>query len=136
MAFSNKISEQNLSWATLLLRIVSGGFMLTHGIPKLMKVINGDFGFADPIGVGPTFSLLLTVFAEFLCAIFILVGFKTRLATIPLMITMVVAAFIVHLNDPWGKKEFPLLYLAIYAALFLLGSGKFSLDNLINKKRD
>ncbi len=134
MNFSNNISEQNLSWATLLLRLVSGGFMLTHGIPKLMKIINGDMGFADPIGLGPTFSLILTVFAEFICALFILVGFKTKWASIPLMVTMLVAAFIVHLDDPFPKKEFPLLYLAIYAALFLLGSGKFSIDGVMNKR--
>jgi len=134
MDFSNNISEQNLSWATLLLRLVSGGFMLTHGIPKLMKLIEGDMSFADPIGLGPTFSLILTVFAEFICALFILVGFKTKLSTIPLMITMLVASFVVHMDDPWGKKEFPLLYFGIYAALFLLGSGKFSVDSLLNKK--
>jgi len=134
MDLSNNISEQNYSWATLLLRLVSGGFMLSHGIPKLMKIIDGDMGFADPIGLGPTFSLFLTVFAEFFCAIFVLVGFKTKLASIPLMITMLVAAFVVHINDPFKKMEFPLLYFGIYAALLLLGSGKFSVDAMLNKK--
>lgn len=137
MVFSNKISEQNFSWATLLLRLVSGGFMLTHGIGKLQMLMAGKGAdFADPIGLGPVFSLALTVFAEVLCAVLILVGFKTRLATIPLMITMLVAAFVVHMDDPWNKKEFALLYLAIYAALFILGSGKYSIDGMLNKNKE
>ncbi len=136
MTITNSVSDQNYSWATLLLRLVAGGFMLTHGIPKLQMLLEGDaVNFADPIGLGPTFSLILTVFAEFLCALCILFGFKTKLATIPLIITMLVASFVVHLNDPFGKKEFALLYLAMYAALFLLGSGKYSVDAFLQNRK-
>jgi putative oxidoreductase len=125
---------QNIDLGKLILRIIGGGFMLTHGIPKLMKLLSGDMGFGDPIGLGPEVSLVLTVFAEFLCAAFILVGFKAKWATVPLMITMLVAAFIVHGSDPWGKKELALLYFAIYTGIFFLGSGKYSIDNLLHKK--
>ena len=48
---------RNIDWGLLILRLVGGSFMLTHGYPKLMKVISGDFGFADPFGLGPTVSL-------------------------------------------------------------------------------
>ena len=119
--------------ACLVLRLVGGGLMLTHGIPKLMKLINGDFGFADPIGIGATPSLILTVLAEALCAFLILIGFKTKWASVPLMITMLVAAFVVHGADPLAKKELAFLYFAIYLALFSLGSGKFSLDGAMKK---
>ncbi len=112
----------------LLLRIAAGGFMLAHGIPKLMKIFNGDWGFANPLGIGPEASLVLTVFAEVICAGAILIGFKTKWATIPAMITMLVAAFIVHGPDPFQKKEMALLYFLMYAALFFLGSGKYSVD--------
>jgi len=126
----------NQDLGKLILRIIGGGFMLTHGIPKLMKLINGNMGFADPIGIGMTPSLILTVFAEFFCALFILVGFKSKLASIPLMITMLVAAFIHHGSDPWGKKELALLYFAIYLAIYTFGSGKYSLDNTFNKSSE
>ncbi len=124
----------NQDLGKLILRIIGGGFMLTHGIPKLMKLINGDLGFADPLGIGMTPSLILTVFAEFLCALLILVGFKSKWATIPLMITMLVAAFVVHGSDPWNKKELALLYFAVYLAIYTFGSGKYSLDNILNKR--
>lgn len=115
--------------AKLILRIGFGGFMLTHGIPKMMKLFaGGEIQFADPIGLGPTASLVLTVFAEVVCAAMILVGFKTKWATFPLMITMLVAAFVVHAADPFGKKEFALLYAVGYLAIGLFGAGKYSID--------
>jgi len=103
--------------------------MLSHGIPKLMKLFaGGAIQFPDPLGVGATTSLILTVFAEVICAALIVVGYKTKWASIPLVITMLVAAFIVHGADPWGKKEFALLYAIGYIAIGMLGAGKYSLD--------
>lgn len=102
--------------------------MLTHGWPKLMKVVNADWGFADPLGIGPMASLILTVFAEFICAAAIIVGFRTRLFAIPLIITMAVAAFIVHGSDPLGDKEMALLYLGGFSVLALMGAGRISVD--------
>ena len=126
-------SSSQLDFASLVLRLIGGGFMLTHGWPKLQKVLAGDFGFADPIGLGASTSLVLTVAAEFGAALLLVVGLATRLVSIPLMFTMLVAAFLVHGSDPFGKQEFPLLYFVIYLALFFLGSGKFSVDALFRK---
>lgn len=112
----------------LILRLFFGGLMLTHGYPKLMKLIEGNLQFRDPIGIGEGFSLVLTVFAEFLCSIFIILGLYTRLSAIPLIVTMLVAAFIVHGSDPIGTQEKALLYLGAYLTLFFAGAGKYSLD--------
>ncbi len=120
--------------ATLILRLTAGGFMLTHGLPKLQRLLSGDFQFADPFGFGPGISLGLAVFAEFVCSILLVLGLGTRLVTIPLMFTMAVAAFITHGADPFGRKEMALLYLTAYLVLFLLGSGKYSVDNFLQKK--
>ena len=119
--------------AALVLRLAGGGLMLTHGIPKLMKVLGGDLSFGDPIGIGAAPSLLLTVFAEVICAFLVLIGFKTKWASVPLLITMLVAALIVHGADPLGKKELALLYFAIYLVLFAIGGGKFSVDRLVKR---
>ena len=97
--------------AKLILRLGFGGFMLSHGIPKLMKLFAGGvIQFPDPLHVGATTSLILTVFAEVVCAALIVIGYKTKWAAIPLVITMLVAAFVIHGSDPFGKKEFALLY--------------------------
>ena len=120
--------QRNL--ALLILRITFGGLMLTHGIPKFMKLLEGDFSFSDPLGMGPVLSLILTVFAEFLCSIFIIVGWKSRLFAWPLVITMLVAAFIVHAGEPLADKEKALLFMGGFLSIALLGEGKYSIKNL------
>jgi len=123
------ISNGKHDTGILILRLAVGCFMLTHGVPKLMSLFgDGPIQFADPIGVGVMASMILAVFAEFLCSIFIIVGFKTRLAAIPLAATMFVAGFIVHSADAWNVKERAFIYLAIYVSLIITGGGKFSVS--------
>lgn len=131
-------SHTNLASAGLLiLRIFAGAFMLfNHGAGKLTRLLgDGPVKFSDPIGIGPEASLALAAFAEVICAVFVVFGFATRLSALPLVITMMVAAFIAHAGDPLGSKELPLLFGAIFIAFALTGAGKFSIDNLIFKNR-
>lgn len=111
-----------------ILRIVPSAFMLTHGYPKLMNLINGNTEFANPFGIGQAPSLFLTVVAEFVCPLLIIIGFKTRWAAIPTAITMFVAGFIIHGADPFGRKEMALMYLTAFVVIMLLGPGKYSVD--------
>ena len=117
----------------LVLRLFSGIALLTHGYPKFQKVLEGNMQFGDPLGLGTATSLYLSAFAEFICAILIILGFLTRFATIPLIINMAVACFIVHAADDFGTKELSLLYLGMFLALFFTGPGKYSVDRAIWK---
>ena len=127
--------SDKISFALLLLRLTVGIFMLTHGDGKLMMLFGeGPIKFSDPLGVGTEASLSLAVFAEVLCSVFLIFGVATRFSAIPLLITMLVAALIVHAPDAFGRKELPLLYSAIYLVIALLGAGKYSVDYLIQKK--
>ena len=115
----------------LILRLGFGGMMLPHGYSKLLKLFSGgEIHFYNFLGIGETFSLILAVIAEFLCAIMIIIGVNTRLAAIPLAVSMAAAAFMVHAGDPWAKKEMAIIYLIGYLAIAFLGSGKYSLDGL------
>ena len=109
-------------------RISISAMMLTHGLPKFQKLIAGDFEFGDPIGIGPAPSLFLAVIGEFICPILVIIGYKTRLASIPTAITMLVAALVVHTADPFGSKEKAFLYVVAFVTIALLGPGKFSID--------
>ena len=127
--------SQKVNLVFLLLRIGAGVLMLTHGLGKSSMLFGaGPIQFADPIGAGATASLALTVFAEVFCSALLIFGMATRLAVVPLLTTMLVAVFIVHANDAFGKKEMGLLYILVYLTLAITGAGKFSIDNLIYKK--
>lgn len=112
----------------LLLRVVPSAFMMNHGFSKLERWDTLLGSFADPLGIGSAPSFILAVFAEFFCSILLIAGAFTRYAVIPLLITMLVAAFVVHAGDPWAKKELPLLFATVYVVVGLLGPGRFSLD--------
>ncbi|RMA58655.1 DoxX family protein [Ulvibacter antarcticus] len=112
----------------LLLRLGFSAMMLTHGIPKLINLVQGNLDFGDPIGNGNTLSLVLTVIGEAICPLLIIIGYKTRIAAIPTIITMGVAAFIVHAADPIATKEKALLYLIAFIVIALTGAGKHSVD--------
>ncbi|MBX3377352.1 MAG: DoxX family protein [Phycisphaeraceae bacterium] len=133
----------------LLLRVVVSGYMITHGWGKFQMVLNGKFGeFPDPLGIGNGVSLVSAAFAEFICAILVVLGVATRMACIPLIFTMCVAAFVVHSKDPWtmskgaelfmsgaakswSSKQPALMFAAVYASLLLTGPGKLSVDALV-----
>ncbi|GAB4255189.1 MAG: DoxX family protein [Saprospiraceae bacterium] len=121
--------------ALLLLRVTFGGLMfINHGMGKAAKVLAGELTkFGDPIGLGPEISLILAAFAEAVCAILLVVGLFTRWAAIPLIITMAVAVFVVHIDDPFKKMEMGLLYLTVYLAIFMTGPGRFSIDEQFRK---
>jgi len=117
----------------LILRILSGVVLLSHGYPKFQKILEGNLQFGDPVGIGQVPSLYLSTFAEFLCAILIIIGLFTRLSLIPLIINMSVAFFIVHATDDFATKEKSILFLGMFIVLFLTGPGRFSIDNKIYK---
>jgi putative oxidoreductase len=129
-------SPKYLDISLLLIRIAFGvSIILGHGWKKMINLFSGEpIQFLDPIGLGPAFSLGLVVFAEVVCGVFIIIGFKTKWATVPLIITMLVVIFMVQLDKPFNKLELPILFLVTYVCLFLLGSGKYSVDYLIQKK--
>lgn len=132
--FKTKLSETGTSIALLMLRLLSGGFMLTHGYGKFQKMAEMKVKFPDPIGLGSEISFYLALFAELVCAALLVVGLGTRLVLIPLAILMAVAVFKIHAGDPLGDKELPVFYLVIYTALLISGPGKFSADKMLFKK--
>ncbi|GMU95788.1 DoxX family protein [Ignavibacterium album] len=122
-------------FALLLLRTVSSAIMLfAHGLPKLNRLLAGEITFADPLGIGITFSLVLAVFSEFFCSVLIIAGLFTRVSLIPLIITMFVAGFVHHSADPFAQKEKALLFLLIFVFLFITGPGRYSLSRIIKIK--
>lgn len=127
--------NHNINIALVFLRITLGILMLTHGSAKFAQLLSGEpIMFADPIGLGTTTSFLLALFAEFFCSILLIFGITTRIAVIPLIITMLVAGLIVHSGDDFVVKEKAFLFLISFITIAIAGAGKISVDNLIYKK--
>jgi|TARA_B100001063_G_scaffold92802_1_gene86415 putative oxidoreductase len=115
--------------ALLLIRIVFAGSMLYgHGLSKFYRLIEGNLSFANPIGIGEAPTLVLAVFSEFLAPLFILIGYKTKIFSFFPAATMFVAAFIVHLSDPFARKEKAILFLIGFIVIMMMGPGKYSID--------
>ncbi|HQW02973.1 MAG TPA: DoxX family protein [Saprospiraceae bacterium] len=115
----------------LILRMGAGLLMATHGWSKLMGFSEKSGDFYNFMGLGDEISLALTVFAEFFCSMFLVLGIGTRLFLVPLIIVAVVIVFVVHGPDPLGDKEHGILFLVPYITLMLTGPGKYSIDYLV-----
>lgn len=135
-SFSIAPVSKNIDLALLLIRVGIAALMLTHGLPKLASAFSsGPVPFPPVLGMSADFSLGLAVFAEVFCSLLILFGLGTRLAAIPLIIMMLVAVLHIHADDPFGKKELAVHFLFVYVILLISGSGKYSVDYLLQRKQ-
>lgn len=86
----------------------------------------------------PTLNAYMAASTEMAAVILLPLGIATRIISIPLMVTMVVAIVTVHLGNGFEAGdngfEIPLYYLLMLFALLINGGGRVSLDNFISKK--
>ncbi|MFN4908626.1 MAG: DoxX family protein [Bacteroidota bacterium] len=121
----------------LILRVGISALMMTHGWPKLQKLMaGGEIEFFDFMWMGPTVSLFLAVVGEFFAPLLIIFGYRTRWAALVSAFTMGVAAFYVHLGDPLGDREAALMYFIGFLAITLLGAGAWSVDAKLSANND
>jgi len=131
MTLTFLLSECCSNAARLFLRLFVGILMLTHGIAKIENFDTLVDTFPDPIGLG-TLTLPLIILVEVGASILVMV-FLTRLALIPLIFSMIVAAFLTFPTFALATSELPLMYLGIFITLLLAGPGKCSIDYLLDK---
>ena len=129
-------SSKSVSFSLLVLRIgISISMIYLHGYPRLINFSKINSEFADPLGIGTETSLVLVVFAEFFYSLFLIFGLLTRWICVPLIITMIVATWIVNGGKDFIFQEKSFIYLICYISLLISGSGCFSLDfKLFGKK--
>ena len=138
----------NNDWTSLVLRLALGIMILPHGLQKTLGWFGG-YGFSATLNAFtqqgiPWIFALAAILAESLGGIGLLTGFATRLSAFFVGMTMVVAAFKVHLANGffmnWAGTnagegfEFHILAVGIALALVINGAGKFSLDQLVSRK--
>lgn len=133
-------------WAGLILRVLLGGIMLPHGAQKLMGWFGG-YGFTQSMRFFTDFMKLpwivgfAVIILEFFGAAALIVGFASRLWAFALLVIMVGAIITTNYKHGlfmnwFGTQEgegyeYHLLVIGICFVILLLGSGRYSLDNLI-----
>ncbi|MDF1574647.1 MAG: DoxX family protein [Bacteroidales bacterium] len=87
----------------------------------------------------PMVSAFLAMATEVLGIVLLTLGLGTRIIALPLMFVMVVAVFTTHISNGFAAGdngfEIPLYYFLMLLALVAYGSGKFSLDFLLERKQ-
>jgi len=131
---STKYGAGAFNFSMLFLRVVFGLLIIIkHGYMKMMNFSTLHTQFYNFLGLGSNTSLVLAIFAEVLCALFIVLGLFTRIAVIPLIIMMLVAIFGANSAKPLIESELALLYLGAFVTLLFCGPGRASIDGMINK---
>ncbi|MBX3183845.1 MAG: DoxX family protein [Polyangiaceae bacterium] len=128
-------SPLGTDFALLSLRLWFGLAMAwAHGYGKITN-LEGFTANVAKMGL-PLSSVLgpAAALSEFVGALLIALGLMTRLSAAFLLITMVVAAFVVHAADPFQKKELALSYAVVMGALLVTGPGRFSVDARLGKR--
>ena len=118
-----------------ILRVGVALLVLCHGWPKFIMLVDGKGSeWLDPLGFGGTTSLALCVVAEFFCALCILLGFLTRVASFVLIVNFWVAIFVYGNGGGLSQNELPLLYMLCFVALLCTGSGPMGVDRSLSRR--
>ncbi len=123
--------KYNIPLTYPLFRIAFGILLMINGWSKWITLPYSSSDFPDPLGIGSTFSIYLAILSELICGLAILLGFKTRIVSLPVIVTFTVAVFLVHTNDPFDVKQVAILYLITSIYIMLKGSGNISIDKYI-----
>lgn len=134
-------------WAQPLLRIFFGLDLMTHGIPKLLRIDHGNMH--DPMGSMP--QLISDVFhlpmpgafaygvmlLETFGALALVLGFQTRIVGALLTVMLFCASAVHYPHWPWGDggMEMPVLMAMVALFFALRGAGGYSLDQRVNRER-
>ena len=131
--FPQHFRGKGVSALILILRIFFGVMFLIHGIGKMMNFSELSLTYPSVLGLGSYMTLMITVFCEFCCSLFLITGILFRIMVLPMIVAMAVAFFDIH-DGFLPEGELSLIYMVVFIVLYLVGPGRFSIDYLIDMK--
>lgn len=105
-----------------------------HGIGKIPpseRFIESVSRMGFPL---PDFFAWAAGISEFFGGLLLAAGLMTRPSSFLIIVTMAVAAFVRHADDPFTTKEKALLFACVALLFLLVGCGKYGLDALIRRR--
>jgi putative oxidoreductase len=131
--FQQYCREKLVSLLILAVRVFFGVMFFTHGLQKMMNFSVLSDSFPSVLGLGSYTTLMVSIFCEFCCSLFLIAGLLHRLVLIPMIVTMAVAFFDIH-DAMMPEGELALIYFIVFIILFFTGPGRYSFDYLIDTK--
>ena len=131
--FPHYCREKVISFLILCLRVFFGVLFMMHGLDKMTNFSILSETYPSVLGLGSYTTLMITVFAEFCCSLFLITGLLVRITVLPMIAAMAVAFFDVH-DAMMPEGELALIYLVLFIILYATGPGRYSLDYLIDSR--
>ena len=131
--FPQYCRDRGVSILILCLRLFFGALFMMHGLDKLTHFNELSTTYTSVLGLGSYMTLMLSIFTELCCSIFLITGLLVRITVIPMIVAMAVAFFDVH-DAMMPEGELALIYLILFIILYLTGPGRYSIDYLIDTK--
>ena len=131
--FPQYCREKVISFLILCLRLFFGVLFMMHGLDKMMNFNELSTTYPSVFGLGSYMTLMVSIFCEFCCSLFLVSGLAVRIMVLPMIAAMGVAFFDVH-DAMMPDGELSLIYLVVFLILFVTGPGRYSLDYLIDMK--
>lgn len=131
--FPQHFRGKGVSAFILILRLFFGVMFFIHGLGKMMNFSELSLTYPSVFGLGSYMTLMLAVFTEFCCSLFLIAGLLFRIMLLPMIVAMAVAFFDIH-DGFLPEGELALIYMAVFIILYFVGPGRFSFDYLIDVK--
>jgi len=131
--FPQYCREKVVSLLILALRVFFGVLFFTHGLDKMINFNTLSETYPSVLGFGSYMTLMVSIFCEFACSLFLIAGLMERIVLLPMIASMAVAFFDIH-DGMFPEGELSLIYLILFVVLLLTGPGRYSVDYLIDMK--
>ena len=125
--------RKSASILILCLRIFFGILFFTHGVDKMINFNELSYTYPSVFGFGSYMTLMLAIFCEFCCSLFLIAGLIVRIIVVPMIISMAVAFFDIH-DAMMPEGELSLIYMVTFFVLFIIGPGRYSVDYLLDRQ--
>lgn len=121
--------------ALLIFRVLlSVELIVAHGLKKIGVGVSEAEQVPNPLHLPEAFNSLFADAANLVFPVFVIFGFFTRIAVLPILAVTLTGYFILHWNDALLVKDTPFMYSLCYLFLLFVGAGKYSVDHYLTKK--
>ncbi|WP_185287750.1 DoxX family protein [Chryseobacterium lactis] len=132
---TNTNPEGTITHVSLLIFriLLSLELIVAHGLKKIGVGVSEAEQVPNPLHLPEAFNSLFADAANLVFPVFVIFGFFTRIAVLPILAVTLTGYFILHWNDALLVKDTPFMYSLCYLFLLFMGSGKYSVDHYLRK---